>query len=82
MKPQTRRLVVGWVTTSESLLLYVFIFATLLCAEAKWKEETHSFPFSLRLAVYFENLEVFSTSRSELAYHKLFFEQYAYSMMY
>ena len=26
-KPQIGRLVVGWVTTSESLLLYVFVFA-------------------------------------------------------
>ena len=30
LKPQIGRLVVGWVTTSESLLLYVFAFLMLL----------------------------------------------------
>ncbi|PYI26043.1 hypothetical protein BP00DRAFT_356978, partial [Aspergillus indologenus CBS 114.80] len=28
LKPHAGRLVVGWVTTSESLLLYVFVFAS------------------------------------------------------
>ena len=30
-KPQIGRLVVGWVTTSEYLLLYVFFFFWLFC---------------------------------------------------
>ncbi|PYI00102.1 hypothetical protein BO71DRAFT_454952, partial [Aspergillus ellipticus CBS 707.79] len=30
LKPHAGRLVVGWVTTSESLLLYVFVFFFLL----------------------------------------------------
>ncbi|RAL06919.1 hypothetical protein BO97DRAFT_357695 [Aspergillus homomorphus CBS 101889] len=30
LKPHAGRLVVGWVTTSESLLLYVFVFMTCI----------------------------------------------------
>ncbi|PYH29633.1 hypothetical protein BO87DRAFT_319442, partial [Aspergillus neoniger CBS 115656] len=33
LKPHAGRLVVGWVTTSESLLLYVFAFCVLFYLE-------------------------------------------------
>ncbi|RAL16644.1 hypothetical protein BO97DRAFT_456369, partial [Aspergillus homomorphus CBS 101889] len=42
LKPHAGRLVVGWVTTSESLLLYVFAFVSCLLLVA----DLHSFRLS------------------------------------
>ena len=43
-KPQIGRLVVGWVTTSEYLLLYVYFFLLDFFAELGYSAQTRKYP--------------------------------------
>ncbi|RAK83044.1 hypothetical protein BO79DRAFT_161873, partial [Aspergillus costaricaensis CBS 115574] len=43
LKPHAGRLVVGWVTTSESLLLYVFYFFSMLSCHSVDSLQTKKF---------------------------------------
>ena len=41
LKPHAGRLVVGWVTTSESLLLYVFFFSSLFGVSVDYGKDVY-----------------------------------------
>jgi hypothetical protein len=74
-KPQIGRLVVGWVTTSEYLLLYVFFFSLDFFVELGYSAQTPEHPTSAFLLVqgFICRYKVFSNFSRSL---NIFFTHY------